>query len=125
MENWDLNIINEYRALNYLTPFTDDAQAYRDGLLLQFTYNQNLTKQKDMKLATDFLPYLKREPDWLEHELVKKAKQFISLSNTDEMLANTLEKILEQVEIEREKPEPDKYLIAKLLELYNKHSKVA
>ncbi|EIE5877571.1 hypothetical protein LDV99_004500 [Vibrio parahaemolyticus] len=125
MENWDLNIINEYRALNYLTPFTDDAQAYRDGLLLQFTYNQNLTKQKDMKLATDLLPYLKREPDWLEHELVKKAKQFISLSNTDEMLANTLEKILEQVEMEREKPEPDKYLIAKLLELYNKHSKVA
>ncbi|KJR15236.1 hypothetical protein UF28_16350 [Vibrio parahaemolyticus] len=123
MENWDINIINEYRALNYLSPFTDDAQAYRDGLLLQFTFNQNITKRKDMKMYSDLLPYLKEEPEWLEHSLVKKAKQFIELSSTPEMLADTLTKIQEQIQEEESREEKDSYLIHKLKDLYNKHKR--
>ncbi|WP_051563733.1 hypothetical protein [Enterovibrio calviensis] len=123
LEQWDLSVINEYKALNYISPFTDDAQAYRDGLQLQFMYNQNVSKKKDMKLATDFLPYLKPEQEWLEHELVKKAKKFIEMCRSDEMLADTISKIKEQIEIEANEPSPDKYLITKLSELVQKHSK--
>lgn len=78
-----------------------------------------------MKLATDLLPYLDQNADWFEHELVKKAKQFIGLSQTDEMLAHTLTKIQEQIDIEKKSAEPDKYLITKLTQLIQTHSKVA
>ncbi|ENM2831978.1 hypothetical protein AB6Q85_002325 [Vibrio cholerae] len=122
LEEWDYNIIAEYKALNYLSPFTDEAQAYRDGLLLQFIYNQNISKKKDMRLATDLLPYLNQEPEWIEHEIVKKAKQFINLSKTPQMLADTLKKIQEQVDIELSKKEPDSYLITKLMQLIHKHN---
>lgn len=125
LEQWDLNVINEYKALNYLSPFTEDAQAYRDGLLLQFIYNQNITKKKDMKVATDLLPYLVQEPEWLEHELIKKTKKILKSCHSDGMLADVLNRIQEQVDIEKAKDSPDMYLITKLIELYNQHNKVA
>ena len=78
-----------------------------------------------MKLAEDLLPYLKEEQDWLEHELVKKAKQFLQLSSTPEMLAETLQKIQEQIEIELKSESPDAYVVIKLQQLINKHKKAA
>ncbi|WP_154232783.1 hypothetical protein [Vibrio parahaemolyticus] len=76
-----------------------------------------------MKMYSDLLPYLKEEPEWLEHSLVKKAKQFIELSSTPEMLADTLTKIQEQIQEEESREEKDSYLIHKLKDLYNKHKR--
>ncbi len=121
LEHWSANIIAEYKALNYLSPFTDDAEAYRDGLLLQFTYNQNVSKKKDLKTASDFLPYLNKHQEWFEHPKVKDAIKFIGLSKSKEMLANTLQAILEEIEIESKKTKPDSYLITKLRNLYQQH----
>lgn len=77
-----------------------------------------------MKLATDFLPYLNSSPDWLEHEKVKKVKSLINNCRSDEMLALLMNSVLEEIEIESEKDEPDVYLITKLTEIY-RHNKAA
>lgn len=121
IEQWSLSTIAEYKALNYLSPFTDHAQAYRDGLLLQFTYNQNVKQKKDMKIATDFLPYLDSNPKWLEHPLVNRAKVLLNNAKSPEMLANVIKEILDEIAIESKKENPDTYLIVRLGELIQKH----
>ncbi|MGF1787093.1 hypothetical protein L4D00_14960 [Photobacterium swingsii] len=107
--------------MNYIAPFTDDAKAYRDGLQLQFTYNQNVQKKKDLKVASDFLPYLNKNQEWFEHKTVTKAKTYISMCKSPEMLATTLTAINEEIEVEESKLKPDSYLITKLRELINNH----
>lgn len=121
IEQWSTTVIAEYQALNYISPFTDDAQALRDGLLLQFTYNQNVSKKKDLKSASDFLPYLKKDQDWFEHPKVLDAIKYINLSQSKEMLATTLQAIESEIESEESKPLPDSYLITKLRTLHNSH----
>lgn len=123
IEQWDWNVIHEYKALNYLSPFTEDAQAQRDGLLLQILYNQNISKKQNLKQAEELLPYLSKEPEWLEHELVKKAKSFIKLSTSPEMLADTLNKITEELKMELDKEEPDTFLVYKLIQLIRKNKR--
>ena len=114
--------INGYYAMNCLNPFTYDAQASRDGLLITETFNQR--RKKQLK-SWDILPYLKPgTPDWLSDETVKKARTIISnIINTASISKQTpkldfiYSKIEEEVEIERAKDKPDTLKIKELLAL--------
>jgi hypothetical protein len=104
-------------------PYTDEAQARRDGLALQLTYNQNVQKKKDLRRAEDLLPYLQERPEWFEHPTIKKVERLIGSCNRPDALAKLMNSVLEEIQIEQKKPEPDSYLITRLFEIYRKHSK--
>lgn len=105
-------------------PFTEDAQAYRDGMLIQLTYNQNITKKKDLKRVEDLIPYLGDKHSWVEHPTVLKVNNLINVCRSDDALADLMSKVLEEIEIERNKPKPDEYLITKLCEIYRNNLRV-
>lgn len=117
VEQWPASVIIEYKALNYLDPYTDNAQAQRDGLQLALTHNAQVRKKKDLKTAHDFLPYLKPDPEWLKPKIIKDAEKFIKLARTSKMLDFTLEKIVEEINTELAKDKPDQYIVSKLARL--------
>lgn len=126
IENLPESALNEFMALNTLSPFTHDAQAYREGLIATLLYNNNITKKKDAKSVEDLFPYLSdKTPEWVEDERVLKAKNLLKSicchaidpdiykSSFNEIK----EKIIEEVEIEKSKDKPDRYVIDELQKL--------
>lgn len=125
LEQYPQSIINEYKALNIVSPFTTDAIAVRDGILLSLIRNQNVSKKKDLRTAEEILPYLKEYPEYLEHPLIKKLNNTIHTFVTDEQTQSLLKNVIEEIEIESNKHDPDPYVIARLTEFYSNHSKDA
>ncbi|MCU8498499.1 hypothetical protein M2G70_07450 [Vibrio vulnificus] len=123
LEQYPASIIQEYRALNFVSPFVNDAILSREGLSIQFLRNQNITKQQHYKTADELLPYLKEYPDYLEHDLVKKVLSLLSTVGTEEAKADLLTKISEEIVLEQNKENPDKYLLFRLQEIINKAAK--
>lgn len=104
-------------------PFTDDAQARRDGMAIQLMYNQNVTKPKDLKGMGELIPYLNDRQDWYEHPTIKKVEKAIGCCKHPDALAKLMNSVFEEIQIEQEKPNPDTYLITRLIEIYRKHNK--
>lgn len=125
LEQYPHSIINEYKALNIVSPFTNDAIAVRDGILLSLVRNQNVSKKKDLKSAEDILPYLKEYPDYLEHPSIKKVDSVMSMCTTNEQVQELLKSVSEEIEIESNKADPDSYVISRLTEFYLKNIKDA
>ena len=117
IEEYPISIINEYRALNIVSPFVNDAELIRDGLLLSLIRNQNVTEQSQVKTAEDILPYLSEFPAYLEHETIIKINSLLSVCKSDEGRADVFDKILEEVELEKSKEKPDLYLISRMTEI--------
>ena len=124
LEQWPASVIQEYRALNVVSPFTKDADNIRDGLLIQLVRNQNVTKKQHYKTADELLPYLQTYPEFLEHPTVKKAESLLKcvLPMQREYALNEIAKVIQS---EREKPEPDDYVIFRLTEILNKEQSKA
>jgi len=108
-------------ALDSLMPFTPTASAYREGLLCTLIYNQNATKRSNIISVEELFPYLKSgTPDWLEDPRVKKAKKLINAisCHSPEVYKyshdDICDKIKEEIVIENNKLNPDKYVINKL-----------
>ncbi|WP_347368027.1 hypothetical protein [Vibrio vulnificus] len=93
------------------------------GILLSLIRNQNVVKKKDLVSADQILPYLKEYPDYLEHPTIKKVQGLINSCQSNELLADLLEKIAEEIELESNKDKPDEYLISRLSEIYLNNSK--
>ncbi len=123
LENYPASIIQEYRALNVVSPFTTDSMNIQTGILLSLIRNQNVVKKKDLVSADQILPYLKEYPDYLEHPTIKKVQGLINSCQSNELLADLLEKIAEEIELESNKDKPDEYLISRLSEIYLNNSK--
>ncbi|ELA9841219.1 hypothetical protein V4F87_003261 [Vibrio parahaemolyticus] len=111
--------------MNVVSPFINDARNQIDGYTIQLLRNQNVSKRQHFKSADELLPYLKEYPEYLEHPTVKKAFELIKNCHSDELMAELLEKIKEEIELEISKDEPDEYVISRLSEIYQNHSKVA
>lgn len=125
LEQWPASVIQEYRALNVVSPFTKDADNIRDGLLIQLVRNQNVTKKEHYKTADKLLPYLQTYPEFLEHPTVKKAESLLNTCVLPKQRENILNLITEEIQLEREKPEPDDYVIFRLTEILNKEQSKA
>ena len=79
IESLDLDTLNEFKALNLISPFTHDAQAQREGLIATLIYNNNATKKQDLKKVSDLFPYLdQKTPEYLEDEIVIKCKKALA-----------------------------------------------
>jgi len=113
-------------ALNTISPFTSDAQAYREGLIATLLYNNNISKKADAKSVTDLFPYLNTEtPEWLEDDRVKEAKHILASiqchsMDKDKYLMNykfICSKIEEEIDMELSKDRPDRYVITKLKQI--------
>lgn len=116
IKQWPIEIIDQYRAMNMIRPFTDRSQAIREGYLIELFRNRNVTKEKDWVSKEKLFPYLGDGlPDFLEHEYVKKAIEQIGLAKKlghKYMLEDTLKRMNEQIQLEYEKGEErDMYLI--------------
>lgn len=118
LEEYPASTINEYKALNLVSPFINDSEIVREGLLLQLIRNQNVTKKQHMKTAEQLLPYLQEYPDYLEHPTIKKLNSLLKSCTSDEQVSSIMEKVLEEIEIESKKVEPDQYLISRLYGIY-------
>ncbi len=113
---------NSMLALNYISPFTHDAQAERDGLLITETLNSR--RKKQLK-SEDIFPYLsKGTPKWLTDrtvetakELVRRHEQSCSLRGDEPDYAYIAPKIREEIEIESNKNVPDTFKITELQKL--------
>lgn len=127
IESLPESTLHEFQALNAISPFTSEAQAYREGLTATLLYNSNVSKKSDAKSITDLFPYLNPEtPDWLEDARVLQAKDILNsitchgdLGN-DNYTANiehVYGKIREEIEMETCKKSPDIYVIRKLEKL--------
>lgn len=121
IKQWPIQIIDEYRALNIVRPFTERAQAIREGYFIELFRNRNVTKEKDWVSKEKLFPYLGDSlPDFIEHPLVKKAVEQIGLAKRlghKYMLEDTLKRMEEQIQIENAKPEHDMYLIRRYVQL--------
>ncbi|MGL4765211.1 MAG: hypothetical protein ACRC2N_09325 [Aeromonas sp.] len=81
--------------------------------------NQNVTKKQHYKTAEELLPYLQEYPEHLEHPTIKKVQGAIkTFVQHPKQLAEIMKKVLEEIEIEEGKEDPDQYLIHRLSELY-------
>ena len=120
MEQWPVGVIDEYRSLNLISPFTTEAVAQREGLIVQYLRNQHVTKKSDYVPANAIFPYLNQYPEWLEHEDIKKAKMLLSNATIPSQIEEIKGHIRETLEQEILKDEPDKYLVVRLNELLNK-----
>jgi hypothetical protein len=125
LEQWPASLIQEYRALNIVSPFTQDAENWRDGIQIQMVRNQNVTKKQHYKTAEELLPYLQEYPEHLEHPTIKKVMGLVKSCNGAQQLAELMKKVLEEIEIEEGKEDPDAYLISRLSELYLSNTKAA
>ncbi|MFM1687937.1 hypothetical protein ACJ7VZ_05350 [Aeromonas salmonicida] len=120
LEQWPVGVIDEYRSLNLISPFTTEAAAQRDGLIVQFLRNQHVTKKSDYVPANQIFPYLNQYPTWLEHEDIKKAKMLLGNATIPSQIEEIKGHIQETLDQEVKKVEPDKYLVVRLNELLNK-----
>ena len=79
IESLPEGVLNDFIALNTLTPFTPEAQSYREGLIATLLYNSNISNKKDAKSVTDLFNYIDSDtPEWLEDERVKKARTILT-----------------------------------------------
>lgn len=126
IEELPASTLAEFKALNLISPFTEDAKAYREGLIATILYNKSCTKKSQTKSISDLFPYLSNEvPDFLEEPKVKKAKDIfkaiqLQRGNKELYEASMAEfkgKIDEEIEILLTAKVPDQYTINKLREL--------
>jgi hypothetical protein len=82
--------------------------------------NQNNTKKSQFVSYTELFPYLQENPEWLEHDQIKKAIKILNTLITVEQYSDFSNKILEELAIERNKPvdDQDKFYITRLKDLY-------
>jgi len=121
------SVINEYMALNVISPFIYDAQSYREGLIATLLYNNNITKKSDSKSVSDLFPYLSNDiPEYLEDERIIKAKALMksirchTITKTYQKSYDSVSKaIREEIQIEKKKNKPDIYVISKLEDIIN------
>ncbi|MGL4843927.1 MAG: hypothetical protein ACRC2Y_04825 [Aeromonas veronii] len=125
LETWPAQVIQEYRALNVVAPFTQDAENWRDGIQIQMVRNQNITSKQHYKTAEELLPYLQEYPEFLEHKQVSKVLGLIKVCPDPEQVANLMDKVREEIEIESQKDDPDHYLISRLIEIYKANTRAA
>ena len=118
-----ISVINEFKALNLISPFTTDAQAYREGLIATLLYNQGASKKSQTKTVSDLFPYLSNEtPEFLEDERVIKAKRIfkailLQKSNSDlfeSSMGEFNKKVREEIAILKAERVPDIYAIREL-----------
>ncbi|WOQ15187.1 hypothetical protein [Aeromonas media] len=120
IKEWPIEIIDQYRAMNIIRPFTERAKSIRDGFMIELLRNQNVTKKKDYKTMDELLPYLGNGlPEFMENEHVKMAiKQLGFATNIGHrfMIEDTLRLMKEEIDIELSKPssERDMYVIKRL-----------
>lgn len=129
IENLPEGVLNDFIALNTISPYTPEAQAYREGLMTTILYNSNASKKSETKSVTDLFPYLNTDtPEWLEDERVKKAKDLmtsikcqasLNVDIYNDNLINIKQKIKEEISLERKKQIPDLYVISTLDNLIN------
>ncbi len=93
--------------------------------MIQLVRNQNVTKKQHYKTAEELLPYLQEYPEHLEHPTVKKVLGIIGACMESQQLAELMQKIVEEIEIEEGKEDPDQYLIHRLSNTYLTHNKAA
>ncbi|WMB74223.1 hypothetical protein RA178_06300 [Shewanella oncorhynchi] len=117
LEEWPSSEINRYKALNVISPFTDKAQAVRDGLLMSLIRNQNVTKKSQAVTPSQLLPYLEEFPSYLEHKDVTKAQSLLKNATQDWQVADIKKHIQEAIEAEQAKADPDTYLISRFKEM--------
>lgn len=126
VESLPSSTIAEFKALNIISPFTTDAQAYREGLIATLLYNRGATKKSNTKSLTDLFPYLSQgTPDWLEDERVLKAKSLLRSielhrGNPDLYKSNynfIIDKIGEEIELLRTEDDVDHYTIKELTKI--------
>ncbi|WP_339009454.1 hypothetical protein [Aeromonas popoffii] len=60
---------------------------------------------------------MKDNPDWLDDERIKKALRILKGLQTAEQLADFGMKILEEIDIEKKKPERDQFYLSRLSDL--------
>jgi len=123
IENLPFEIFAELKALNSWKPFTYEREANQLGLIAQLLHNQNIDRKHrhHAKTASEIFPYLKNEiPEHLEDERVLKVRKILSsFSNAPEEvraanLNSVMNKVREEVEIEKAKEYPDHYVIDRL-----------
>lgn len=126
LENLPTKTIAEFKALNAISPFTHEAQSWREGLMCTIMYNQGATKKSQTKSVGELFPYLKTGlPDWIEDEVVLHAKRLVQSIASQSLSPRTMEanlefircKIREQIDSEMKEPVVDNYRIRKLTEL--------
>ncbi|WP_412705001.1 hypothetical protein Aerorivi_02393 [Aeromonas rivipollensis] len=120
IKEWPIEIIDQYRAMNIIRPFTERAKSIRDGFMIELLRNQNVTKKKDYKTMDELLPYLGNGlPEFMENEHVKTAIKQLGFATTIGhrfMIEDTLRLMKEEIDIELSKPfsERDMYVIKRL-----------
>lgn len=116
----------EFKALNLISPFTTDAQAYREGLIATLLYNKGCSKKSQTKTVDELFPYLSSStPEFLEDERVIKAKNIlraISLQKSKKDLFESsmnefVGKVKEEITILKSERVPDQYVIRELNKL--------
>ncbi|AGG58289.1 hypothetical protein NVP3058O_014 [Vibrio phage 3.058.O._10N.286.46.B8] len=126
IENLPLSTITEFKALNLISPFTSDAQAYREGLIATLLYNKGCSKKSQTKTVSDLFPYLSSDtPEFLEDEKVLKAERIlrtIALQRAspelyESSLTEFKTKVGEEIELLMAEKVPDMYVIRKLKKL--------
>ena len=126
IESLPMTTINEFKALNLISPFTGDAQAYREGLIATLLYNKGCTKSSQTKTVTELFPYLSSEtPDFLEDEKILKAKSIVKSigmqKGNPELFESSMNefklKIGEEIELQKQAKQPDWYVIRELRKL--------
>lgn len=118
------SVLQEYMALNAISPFTHDAQAYRDGVVASFIFNKDVQKKKDLRSPEEIFPYLKQGlPEWAKDPVVNKAENLIkavSLHSGESYIAamdKIKQSISEQIEIEKQQKVVDRYRVSELEKL--------
>lgn len=105
--------------MNALHPFTYDAHAEREGLLVTEMFNSRRKKQVK---SHELFPYLDRKtPDWLVDPAIRTAKELIARHEEGCKLRGEKPNydyvrrlIIEELQIEHEKTKPDSFKIKEL-----------
>lgn len=115
LREWPIDVIDDYRAYDLLTPFTPRAQMHREGFIAASIRNQHCTKQSQIVRADELFPYLKEGiPDYLEDPTILEAKRSLSNSFVPLWVRQDLcEQMMKVINEELDKPqkEQDAYLI--------------
>ena len=117
-----LSELEMYKALNVMSPFTEEAQAQRDGLLLAETFS---VRRKAELTPKEMLPYLNTDvPEWASDPMVTKAKALLkevkSHKGMGQLAYETSLKSLhiglaEEIQIQLESPNEDTdYIVSEL-----------
>lgn len=121
LREWPIDVIDDYRAYDLLTPFTPRAQMHREGFIAASIRNQNCTKQSQIVRADELFPYLKDGvPDYLEDPTILEVKR--SLSNlfvplwVRQDLCEQMRNVINE-ELDKPQKEQDTYLIQGLYQI--------